>query len=220
MSTAFAPRVVLVGNADVLVDYSALVDASEDVVRFNLCRNFGRNTGRRTTVLCTINEGVVCRDAYKKKSWVGWPPAEDAREIWFRGARQGLLRRVWLTLRHPRMRKKHYDYGEKVLRACGMTKKPAVYFGRPEYERARDILQPRSRLARHQLFPSTGFLGLLHAMNDPRWQGREFALVGFDWFAASALRTAGHAFTEEEQVARELVAAGRLRVLPCRPEGT
>lgn len=218
MSKPLAQRVVLVGNADVAVDYSALVDGSEEVIRFNLCRNWGRNTGCRTTVLCTINEGVVCRDAYRKKSWVGWPPAEEAREIWFRGAHQGLLRRVWLTLRHPRTRKKFYDYGAKVLRACAMEHKPATYISRAEYERARDVLLPHSKLPRHDLYPSTGFLGLLHALHEPRWQKHEFVLAGFDWFAGSALRTAGHAFTEEELAVQSLVAAGRLRVLPCRAQ--
>lgn len=208
------PRVVLVGNADVNIDYGEFIDNSRHVVRFNLCRNWGKNTGTRTTVLVWINLRANGRDAYKKQTWRGWPPAEQAEEVWFRHPRQGALQRLWLLLRHPRTRKQYFDYGAKILRANGMSAKPAIYTTRAEYESVQEKLARFSSTPREQILPSTGILGIERVLADPRFKGMPVSLVGFNWFAGSDIRGMGHSFDEEESLVRGYAGQGRLEILP------
>ncbi|MCB9933875.1 MAG: hypothetical protein H6841_10690 [Planctomycetes bacterium] len=216
------PRVVIIGNADVNIDYGEFIDSSRHVLRFNLCRNFGRNTGTRTTVLVWINTGANGRDAYKKQTFRGWPPAEQAEEIWFRAPRQSLLQRAWLTLRHPRRRKQFFDYGAKILLANGMQHKPARYPSRAEYAAVQRKLLALGTARRHSILPSTGILGIERVLADPRFAGLEISLVGFNWFAGTQHRhpDAGHTFDEEEVLVRDYAAQGRLKILPgSEPSG-
>lgn len=209
------PRIVIVGNADVSVDHAAFVNASRHVLRFNLCRNFGRNTGTRTTILAGINHGVSGRDAYKKQSWRGWLPAEQAEEIWFRSPRQGWLERAWLTLRHPRRRKQFFDYGAKILRANGMEHKPFLYPTRAEYAAVQRKLRALGTMKRHSILPSTGILGIERVLADPRFKGLEVNLIGFNWFIGTQHRhpDVGHTFDEEEVLVRGYADQGVLKIL-------
>lgn len=50
-------HIFIVGNADVLTDHSANIEAADVVVRFNRCRNLGVHTGHRTTELWLTNTG-------------------------------------------------------------------------------------------------------------------------------------------------------------------
>lgn len=210
------PRVVIVGNAEVRIDHGSFVDASRHVMRFNLCTNYGRNTGTRTTILTCINVGATGRDAYRKRLWRGWPPAEQAEEIWFRSPCQGLLERAWLTLRHLRSRKQYFDYGGKILRANGMSDKHTRYTTRAEYAALERKLAALKDFGKRIILPSTGMIGIERALADPRFKGLEVYLLGFNWFAGNALRRShdGHPFDEEEVIMRGYAEAGRLTILP------
>jgi len=210
------PRVVIVGNAEVRIDHGSFVDASRHVMRFNLCANYGQNTGTRTTILTCINVGATGRDAYRKRLWRGWPPAEQAEEIWFRSPRQGLLERAWLTLRHPRRRKQYFDYGAKILRANGMNHKPALYTTRTQYAALVRRLAALKDFGKRIILPSTGLIGVERVLADPRFEGLEVHLLGFNWFAGNALRRShdGHPFDEEEFIMRGYADVGRLIILP------
>ncbi|MBZ0135240.1 MAG: hypothetical protein K8I27_02565 [Planctomycetes bacterium] len=213
-----AQRVVLIGNADVAIDYSALVDGSEVVVRFNECPNFGGNTGTRTTILCLINTGAVGRDLYKQARLRELAPARQAGEIWFRGRRDNWLDALLITLFQFRRRKKKLDYGPKLMRANGLRDTPAVYPPRGFLKRARRKLRavdPQRPWAK--VNPSSGFLAIERVLDDPRFAGHEVCLIGFTWERGTPRRTFRdqHTWDEEETLCREHDTKGVLKILPC-----
>jgi hypothetical protein len=210
-------RVVLVGNAPMKADHSALVDGSEHVIRMNDCLNFGQGTGSRTTILGLINIGVVARDHYHRQSLAGRQPVNDAQEIWFRDARMGLGRTILTVLRHPRGRKKHLDYGARLLAANGITDKRVVYGDRGLLRRTRKMLwQVDPGRAWKHVVPTSGFLLLQRVFADARFAGADICLVGFDWEQGTSRRTFRdqHTWDEEEKLCRRYEANGRIRILP------
>ena len=212
----FEKRVVLVGNADVAIDYGELVDSSEVVLRFNECPNLGNNTGNRTTILCLINTGAVGRDLYRKEGLKGFGPARTS-EIWFRGRRDSWLD-ILLTLlvSFPR-RKKKLDYGPKMMRANQLSN-PVVYADRSLLKRVRRKLwQVDPKRPWKNVNPTSGFLALERVMADPRFDGYEVCLVGFTWEKGGPKRTfrEQHTWDEEETLCRQYESKGLLKILPC-----
>jgi hypothetical protein len=215
---ALARRVAIVGNATVRIDHSALVDSSEHVIRMNDCLNYGGNTGTRTTILGLINIGVVARDHYHRRSLVGRQAVADAGEIWFRWWRLSAWESAWSLVRHPRTRKQHMDYGDKLICANGLPGKRVVYAERKLVEQTRRRLwQVDAGRPWKRVLPTSGFLFLQRVLADPRFCGYEVCLVGFDWERGSSRRTYRdqHTWDEEEFLARQYEAQGLIRILPC-----
>ncbi len=211
-----ADRLVIIGNAEVPFDASDFVNHSRHVMRFNQCPNYDRNTGTRTTILNLINHGVVGRDLYKRQSLRGWPPAEQAGEIWFRAWKRSWLETVGVVLRHHRQRKRFLDYGAKILNANAMQSKTVRYLPKRRFREIQNLLhnvdpdRPWEKVR-----PTTGFLGIQRALADSRFHDLPIYLLGFTWELGGEVRVprAGHTWDEEEILCRGYHDDGRLTIL-------
>ncbi|MCA8916586.1 MAG: glycosyltransferase family 29 protein [Planctomycetes bacterium] len=215
---ALAPRVLIIGNAPVQVDYSEFVDASEHVIRMNECPNYDANTGTRTTVLGLINIGVTGRDLYKKQSLRDWRVAQQVDEIWFRWWRFNAWDVLKTFVAHPRTRKQHLDYGDKLVRANALEGKHLVYAQRAFINSVKKKLWEVDRgRPWKKVLPTSGFLIIERVLADPRFKDREVNLLGFTWEAGSNKRSyrSGHTWDEEETLVQRYVEQGRLKILPC-----
>ena len=213
-----APRVVIIGNAGVEVDYTDFVDGSEHVIRMNQCLNHGTNTGTRATILGLINIGVTGRDHYKKRDLRDWPVMKQVDEIWFREHRFSAWDVLKTVARHPRTRKQYLDYGEKLIAANGLQNKRVVYATRDLIPKVRKRLWDVDRgRAWASVLPTSGFLIIERVLADPRFAGCEVCLIGFTWEAGTSKRTyrVGHTWDEEETLLRQYARDGRLTILPC-----
>jgi hypothetical protein len=194
-------EVVLVGNAPLVGDHAALVDAADLVVRFNEPRSWGANGGTRFDAWVIANS-VGGRHFAVQQTFAAAPYRDLAREIWLPRAVE--VHRE-LRARHPEAAMSpaaEQDFAGRILARNQLTQ-PVVRFGADFYRRCLELLQAMPDPPAPTMIPSAGFLALHHVLE--RHPEARITLVGFTFEGWH-----GHPWAHEAARVRALAAAGRL----------
>jgi hypothetical protein len=197
-------RVVLVGNAPLTRDHSAMVDAADFVVRFNEPRSWGERGGTRfdAWVIANARGG---RRFVRQRTFAEAPYRDLPAEIWFPRAAEvhGRLRAMGAGfLREDSER----DLSRRILRANGLQGRTVVRFDAAFYWSCLERLQEDGEEG-PLLIPSAGFMATNYAL--ARFDSAAVALVGFTFQGWE-----GHPWRREEAFVRRMERAGTLRLLP------
>lgn len=169
-------HVFIVGNADVDVDHGPEIDAADVVVRFNRCRNLGRNTGRRTTELWLTNTGRAGLEFVDQARTAKLLERVGPHRVLMPRPAPGPLRRRLMVLLS---RTSELEHGAGIARAVRLAGLSCDYAASDlpretmRALRAYGIATPRPKA------PSTGILAVHHFATAPAYRDHRISLVGF-----------------------------------------
>jgi len=173
-------RVNIIGNSRVQAGSGASIDAADVVIRFNEPSQPLEDIGSKTDILFLVNSGK------SMQSWLVGTGYLDSRL--FREAKEIILpyHPIVIARYHPhpnllsRLRGRRADWTWHAIVDIGQRSKPVTVLSAGFYEQScEDLGIPPAR--RHELFPSTGFLGIRYALQ--RFPASEWhiELRGFSW---------------------------------------
>ena len=171
-----SPLIYIVGNAEVAADRAAAIDAAELVVRFNLCPNLGRQTGRRTSHLWLTNTGKPGQgftDPSRLQAVLSRSRPE--RIVLARPALNPVARLV------ARVRADHsaMEYGRLICERARSLGVPCHY-ARPRLQAdVMRVLLGHGQPAVTPKCPSTGILAIHHYATAPEYSRHAIAVAGF-----------------------------------------
>ena len=196
--------VVIVGNAPLGEDRSALVDRSDFVVRFNVPRTWGAESGTRFDAWVLAN-GRAGRHFVRRAPFLDAPYRDLPREVWFPRAVEV----------HRELREAHEgdfveslaaeDVSARILRR-NRLRQPCLHFDAAFYRRCLGCLGEEGGLPDPTMIPSAGFLATRHVLE--RMPESRVTLIGFTFEGWP-----GHPWAQEARHVRGLAAAGRLTLL-------
>jgi hypothetical protein len=201
------PTVVIVGNAPLGYDYSALVDTADVVVRLNDCkRNLGRS-GTKTTILCVNNTGVPARGYIAQAPVLTNPLCRGVDEFWF--PRDSSTHRAWVSRIRPNRDDEYEDLTDGIVAAnrlqgktlvrCSAAMNDALFTALQTIERGDGIPDGSFEC------PSTGMLAIAWSLMDPRFHAHRVVLVGFRFEGWEY-----HPWRAERRLVEEHVRSGRV----------
>lgn len=202
-------RIVLVGNAELCLDYAPFVDDSDLVIRFNLPATWGAGSGKRFDIWVIAN-GKGGRHFARQQSFANSPFRDLAREIWFPRP-LGVHRTISLDPNfggHEHDLPAAEDAGNLILRRNHL-RQPVQRFWSDFYLRCIGKLYALADAGTTVLMPSAGFLATHYVLEEQT--DAEIFLIGFTFKG-----WAGHPWQLEENNIQSLQANGRLRLLPTR----
>lgn len=83
---------IIVGSAPLNTDYSKFIDSFDCVIRFNNCKNYAVNSGKKTDILIVTNTGnpnknntlqFMLKDRFKEEIKKELPYLSNVKKIWF-----------------------------------------------------------------------------------------------------------------------------------------
>lgn len=203
-------QIMVVGNAPLNEDFSALIDRADEVIRFNRANNFGGHGGTRTTVLCLANWGEIGRKIAKRRLLTGLPCFPEVREFWF--SRPSFHESSFLWRKHWRRDFDNLDYSNAIVRRNSLRARTRIFFGADIYRRCLELCRIEQDVQIPKMQPSTGFLGLQYVLQRYGACGATITLVGFTFAGWER-----HPWQAEQAVVEALEHEGRIRWLrqPC-----
>jgi len=197
-------RFVLIGNGSIDPMVRSQVDPSDQIIRFNDCRNFD-SLPVRTDVVAVCNTGRPARNMVAGTAWRRHPAVEKAREIWsVRPNRLFTADRARIIRDYPELLDLCDDYTQDFAEFCGMTGKQHRIIGEEIHAAVAESLldyQPSRYVT-----PSSGLLVIEHVLR--HFPENAACLVGFDHSGWS-----GHPFAAERALINAYVESGLLRRL-------
>jgi hypothetical protein len=196
---------VIVGNAALGVDRSALVDGADFVVRFNVPRTWGAESGTRFDAWVLANGRAGLHFA-RQALFLDAPYRDLPREIWFPRAVE--VHRELLDAHAGGFAGSlaHDDVSARILRRNRLVQ-PSLHFDADFYRRCLACLGEEGGLPDPTMIPSAGFLATRHVLET--MPGSRVTLIGFTFEGWP-----GHPWAQEARHIRRLAAAGRLTLLP------
>ena len=200
-------RLVVMGNAPLHYDCSALVDLADVVVRLNDCKGAGPRSGTRTTVLCVNNLGSPAREYVDGALFRRFPCCRDASEFWF--PRNQLVHDLHAARVGGAISPgEHADFSAAIIAANALAARTIVHFTAAFNETVISTLQQvrhRYQLAETAWSPSTGMFAIAHVLSAPEFREHEVHLLGFRFQGWS-----GHHWAAERRLIAEYVREGRV----------
>lgn len=152
-------EIVIVGNGDVSVDYSQLIDNAHFVIRINESRNYGGHSGTKVDALCVTNLSTPGRlfakyQTIKKLSFI-----KEVREIWFPRPSNYLPFQFWIK---PFNKNAFIqaDYRKHIVSRNCLGQKELFSFSESLY--ARCCRELDINIESTEYFPSTGYLTIAY----------------------------------------------------------
>lgn len=171
-------RIAIVGSGQFTTDLSSEIDSCDLVLRFNECKNYGKNCGKKTDILCVRNSGLPADRMIEKKSIFNSDFYPLVSEVWF-----------------PRDVDVVADKSNQILISNNLSDRRWVRLGKDLNVLAYDLLQRESNVAFGS--PSTGFFGILNCLSDLRFRIFKKMVVGFSFKGAAC-----HPWLAEERIIR------------------
>ena len=183
-------RIVLVGNAPLKEDYSALVDGAGMVVRFNNARYFGSGlAGSKTDVLCIANKAHPGRKIAKYQTVKKLAFISHVKAIWFPHYSELNAKQFWFKP-ISRDRFKQTNYSNWILLRNGLTDKDVLHIGKEQYISARNELKISEVV---NLEPSSGYMAIKYIVGHYPAHLYEIFILGFTFSGSDA-----HPWDEEK----------------------
>jgi hypothetical protein len=167
---------VIVGSAPLDLDFSRYIDSCDCVVRFNNCKNYGGNSGRKTDILILNNAGDPRTN---KTTAFLLKPRSRSRTNW-ELPYLNLAKEVWFTRPEPPSNKHpDTDITPDIIEAQKIDNKR---IRRITHEQFVATKQKLARFGRaDSINPSTGMLGIEMLLDDPELDHYQKRIIGFSW---------------------------------------
>lgn len=200
-------RLVIVGNGPLSRDFSVEIDAADFVLRFNEPKASVGMSGTRTDRLIMANSGKPMQRRLADPKLAASPILRAARELVL-PYHPAIVRRYfrkpsWLS----RLKGRRADWTLAAIEAFGAAGVEIRVMPPHFYEAGcRALGLPPERL--REVFPSTGFFGIWHALEHfPPGEWR-VELCGFSWKGWQR-----HAWGDERDWVARHVAEGRITLI-------
>lgn len=197
-------RMVIVGSGPISRDFSAHVDAADFVLRFNEPKQGIGLSGTKTDWLMMANSGKPQQRRLDDPSFISSPFFQAAKELIFTYHPSIIAKYFrkpnplsWLGGRRS-------DWTVRSIREFGGAGKQIRIMPPQFYEEGcRELGVPHSKM--HELFPSTGFFGIWHALETRAPEEWRIEVCGFTWQGWQR-----HAWMDERRWVTSKVQEGRL----------
>lgn len=190
-------RIAIVGSAAIEKDESSQIDSCDLVVRFNNCKVYGGNSGKKLDILC-INVGgapacqMIAETTVLKSSFYSL-----ISELWIPiRTRVCQAHMMGWSLSDPRL--DDSDLLDEIIKSNKLGHLPTVRFSMEFNFRVFVMLRKR---AASFVSPSTGFLAIQYVVDEPRFAEWDKLIFGFafkGWI--------GHPFAAEEKLVMQYAA--------------
>jgi hypothetical protein len=210
-------RLLIVGNGDIERDLTDDVERAAIVVRFNLCRNYGKNTGKKADLLCVVNWGWSGKKFAAERKLQELECINSIKQLIFPLSKRildlpdGLVcRLIRLAHAHPSLFRdllRLGEFGNEIILNNHIADRDIVYV----HSAIRRQLYRKLRTKRNLsgiVAPSTGMIIIEYFLNSTAWSEYEKSICGFShegWW--------GHPWEAEKALIDEYRHAGILRVL-------
>lgn len=192
-----ANRLAIVGSGRIRFDQSRMIDACNPVIRFNECKNYGRNCGRRTDILCLTNTGGPAMRMIREAPIRSAPYRDGVTEVWL-PRDSGVHAALGVDMPADGC----LDVSAELLERSALADRRVIRFDAGLNERVFRELQRRS--ARPFTCPSTGILAIEYVAGQARFDGYEKYIFGFSFRGWE-----GHPWRAERDLVHARVAARR-----------
>jgi hypothetical protein len=207
-------RLVIVGNGPLSRDFSTEVDAADFVLRFNEPKASIGMSGTRTDRLVMANSGKPMQRRLTDPALVSSPIFKATREIMLAYHPQIIARYFRKPNMLSRLKGRRADWTAAVIATFGGAGKEVRIMPPQFYEAGcRELGLTAERM--HEVFPSTGFFGIWHALQTSPAKEWRVELCGFSW--AGWRR---HAWADERGWVESRVAEGRIALIDPDAAGT
>jgi hypothetical protein len=200
-------RMVIVGNGPLSRDFSEHVDRADFVVRFNEPKKSIGMSGVRTDRLIMANSGKPMQRRLNDGALINSPIFRAAKELMFAYHPQ-IIKRYF---RHPnlmaRLKGRRADWTVPAIEKFGGAGKEIRIMPPQFYERGcRELGVPVEKM--HEVFPSTGYFGIWHALEHYAAEEWRIEVCGFTWQGWQR-----HAWIDERRWVAEKVDQGRIALI-------
>lgn len=162
-------KLAIVGSSEVKNDQSEQIDTCDLVIRFNECKVYDKNNGKKVDVLCITNTGLPALRISSGNRILNSPFYHMISEIWFpRDART-----------HTRHAKEDfYDESKRLVESNDLSRFTIVKFSA---ELNLYIFDQLKRCNMPFNCPSTGFFGIMYVLTQKRFAEYDKYLFGFEF---------------------------------------
>ena len=226
---------VIVGSGPIEHDLSKIIDSFEYVVRFNDCKNYNVNSGKKTDILI-LNNSQVTNNA--TNFFLNFrdeiPYLTLAKQVWFAKPKPFFLNKYFTKLLNIHKRKsvlykifnkKEYKRKKRILKSEIEATLQKINIG-DEIISAQNIPKDKVKQITDKLYlslcnklnlfkdntfasmPSTGIVGVEMILNDQFFNDYEKYIIGFSWEGWN-----GHPWKEEKALVQYYIDNGSLKLL-------
>lgn len=198
-------RVVVVGNGPLQRDLTDEIESADYVLRFNEPKESIGKSGIKTEMLMVSNSGKPMQRRLRDPGYFRSAIVQAAREIVFPYHPYAI--RTWMHRPNllSRLRGRRADWTLEAVYAMGMAGKEVRIMPPSFYEEGcAELGISPDRM--HNLFPSTGYLGLRYVFNE--FPDHRVEICGFSWEGWKR-----HAWADERGWVEKKMADGRLTMM-------
>jgi hypothetical protein len=200
-------RMVIVGNGPLSRNLSVEVDAADFVLRFNEPKEAIGMSGTRTDRLMMANSGKPQQRRLEDPAFMRSPIFLAAKELMFTYHPEIIQRYFRKPNPLSRLKGRRADWTLVGIRKFGGAGKEIRIMPPQFYLRGcKELGVPPDKM--HEIFPSTGYFGIWHALETMPAQEWRIAICGFTWEGWRR-----HAWADERAWVEKCVAEGRIALL-------
>ncbi|RJG44328.1 glycosyltransferase family 29 protein [Mesorhizobium sp. DCY119] len=204
MPSAPSKRMVIVGNGPLSRDFSAEVDSADFVIRFNEPKASIGMSGVRTDRLIMANSGKPMQRRLEDPALIESPIFRATKELMFAYHPHIIARYFRRPNILSQLKGRRTDWTLPAIEKFGAAGKE-IRIMPPQFymEGCRVLGVPADKM--HEVFPSTGFFGIWHALEHYSAQEWRIEVCGFTWQGWQR-----HAWADERRWVGEQVDQGRI----------
>lgn len=190
-------RIAIVGSAAIEKDESSQIDSCDLVVRFNNCKVYGGNSGKKLDILCINVGGAPACQMIAETTVLNSSFYSLISEIWIPiRVRVCQAHMMGLSVSDPRLGDR--DLSDEIIKSNKLGHLPTVRFSMEFNIRVFVMLRER---AASFVSPSTGFLAIQYVVDEPRFAEWDKLIFGFAFKGWK-----GHPFAAEEKLVMQYAA--------------
>lgn len=198
---------VIVGNGPLSRDFSDHVDTADFVIRFNEPKMSIGMSGVRTDRLIMANSGKPMQRRLNDAALIHSPIFHAARELMFAYHPQIIASYFRKPTLLSRIGGRRADWTLPAVEKFGGAGKEIRIMPPQFYEQGcRNLGLPENKM--REVFPSTGYFGIWHALEHHRGEEWRIEICGFTWQGWQR-----HAWADERQWIAGLVGLGRVTLI-------
>lgn len=194
---------MIIGNGAIGEGVASLANASDLVVRFNLCGSFGSDD-RRCDVVAVCNTGRPAKAMVGAPAWRAHPAVQKASEIWsVRDAHTFDAMKPDVLARHPELDDFFEDFTADFAKIAAEDSKFHQVISRDVHEGVDAELSKLTDAP--YVCPSSGLVTIAHILKNVKEAGDEVRIAGFTHQGWEL-----HPFEAEKRLIDRWVASGDL----------
>ncbi|WFS01320.1 glycosyltransferase family 29 protein [Rhizobium tumorigenes] len=198
---------IIVGNGELPTDLSPVVDAADFVLRFNEPKLSVGMSGTRTDLLMLATSSKPMQRRLRDPAFYTSPTFQAAKSVML------VYHPAILRTYHPKpnilswLKGRRSDWTQQTIERVGSAGKE-IRIMPPQFYKAGCTELGLSETDMHRIFPSTGYFGLYHCLQQFSADQWDIKLCGFSWEGWKR-----HSWDGERQWVANHVAEGRLTLI-------